>query len=92
MNIFHKLKGYIFPRITKQAETDVDIEAVKNTYYVCLAVAILESFVLLVFLITKSHIFYDRAYDGLLCAPASCHMCSTYELLLYSIVYYNIPV
>ena len=53
MGIINKFKGYLFPRVSKEAETYVDMEAVKNIYYVCLAVAILESISLIIFMIFK---------------------------------------
>lgn len=53
MGIVNKFRGYLFPRVTREAEKDVDIEAVKNIYYVCFAVAILESISLIIFMIFK---------------------------------------
>lgn len=56
MNIVNRVKGYLFPKLSEQAEADIDAEAVKNIYYICLVVSILESAVLVLFLISRPKI------------------------------------
>ncbi|MCR5233723.1 MAG: GGDEF domain-containing protein [Lachnospiraceae bacterium] len=56
MNFLMKYKHYFFPEVSEQAEKDMDKEAVKNIYYVCFAIAVLESLSLVCFVISKRSI------------------------------------
>ncbi len=56
MNFLTRYKGYFFPEVSEQAEKDMDREAVQNIYYVCFAIAVLESLSLVCFVIAKRNI------------------------------------